>query len=95
MRNKITDLNNHLFAQLERLGDEDLTNEDLQKEIERSKAMTSIASQLVESARVSVEAMKVAERAGADPTRFAGSLFQPNRQLTAGHESDEDHQNEY
>ena len=29
MKNKITDLNNHLFSQLEKLLDEDLTDEEL------------------------------------------------------------------
>ena len=32
-KNKLTDLNNHLFAELERLGDEDLKGEELEKEI--------------------------------------------------------------
>jgi len=64
MKNKIQDLNNHLFAQLERLGDEDLSIEDLQKEIQRSQAITQIASTFVESAKITVEAMKVLERAG-------------------------------
>lgn len=35
MKNKPVDLNNHLFAQLERLGDEDLSGDDLKQEIER------------------------------------------------------------
>ena len=33
MKNTLGDLNNHLFAQLERLGDEDLSKENLEKEL--------------------------------------------------------------
>jgi len=66
LKNKITDLNNHLFAQLERLGQEDITSEELQIEINRSKAITSIANAIVDSSRVTVEAMKVMEKAGYD-----------------------------
>lgn len=75
MRNKITDLNNHLFAQLERLNDEDITADELAKEIERSKAITAVAGQLVESAKVTVEAMKVMEKAGADITGMGKMLL--------------------
>ena len=38
MKNTLQDLNNHLFAQLERLTNEDLTDEQLEHEIKRSKS---------------------------------------------------------
>ncbi len=58
-KNKITDLNDHLFLQLERLNDDELKGEDLQQEIERSKAIGVIASQIVGAAKVSVDAAKL------------------------------------
>lgn len=58
-RNKLIDLNNHLFEQLERLNDEDLTGEELDKEIERSKAITSIGKVIVDNARLALDAQKV------------------------------------
>lgn len=64
MKNKITDLNNHLFAQLERLGEEDLSQEDLQKEIDRSKAITSVANSIIESNKNLIDAMKLFEKSG-------------------------------
>ena len=66
MKNKLSDLNNHLFMQLERLNNEELTLEQLELEISRSKAVADVASQVVESARVSVDAMKIFEKAGVD-----------------------------
>lgn len=58
MRNKLTDLNNHLFAQLERLNDEEKFGDELKEEIHRSKAVSDIASKIVDNARVQLDAMK-------------------------------------
>lgn len=57
-KNKMIDLNNHLFEQLERLNDDDLDENGLKKEIARSKAMTGIANQIINNARVCVDGMK-------------------------------------
>lgn len=58
MKNKLIDLNDHLFAQLERLGNEELTLADLEKEAARSKAITSISKQIVGNARLAFEVEK-------------------------------------
>lgn len=42
-KNKLVDLNNHLFEELERLNDEGLKGEALQEERERAKSMANIA----------------------------------------------------
>jgi len=46
-RNTLGDLNNHLFEQLERLNDDGLKDDELNKEINRAKAVTSLASQII------------------------------------------------
>ena len=58
-RNKLSDLNNHLFEQLERLNDESLSNEDLEKEMKRQKSMSEVASNIIEINRISMDAMKL------------------------------------
>ncbi len=58
MKNKLTDLNNHLFEQLERLNDEDLEGEGLDKEIERSKAVTKVAQTIINNGTLILNAKK-------------------------------------
>lgn len=57
-RNTLNDLNNHLFMQLERLNDEDLKEEDLQKEITRAKAITSLAAQIINNGSLALRAQE-------------------------------------
>lgn len=59
MKNTLGDLNNHLFAQLERLSDEDLTSEELEKEIVRSKAVTDIAGKIIDNANTLLQAARL------------------------------------
>lgn len=59
MKNKLTDLNDHLFTQLERLNDEGLSGEKLQMEIERSKAITDVAKTVVSNASLQLSAIKL------------------------------------
>ena len=58
MKNTLGDLNNHLFAQLERLSDEDLKGEELQEEINRCKAVTSVATQIISNGNLLLDAKK-------------------------------------
>lgn len=59
MKNTLTDLNNHLFAQLERLNDEDLSSEQMAAEIQRAKAITGLASQIIANGTLVLKAIEV------------------------------------
>jgi len=61
MKNTLGDLNNHLFAQLERLGDEDIKGESLTEEIERAKAVTQVATQIISNGKLMLDAIKTKE----------------------------------
>lgn len=60
MKNKLTDLNDHLFAQLERLSDESLTAEQIEKEVTRAQAVVAVADCIVANAGVQLKAVQLA-----------------------------------
>lgn len=59
MKNNLVDLNNHLFEQMERLNDDDLTEEELSREISRTKAMTDVASRIIDNAALGLQAERL------------------------------------
>lgn len=56
MQNKLSDLNNHLFAQLERLSDEELVGDKLTAEIGRAKSVTDVAQQIIANGNLVLKA---------------------------------------
>ena len=60
MKNRLYDLNNYLFAQLERLDDESIRGEELSAVIERGKAIADIAAQVIANSNVQLKALSVA-----------------------------------
>jgi hypothetical protein len=60
VKNKLSDLRNHLFETIERLKDE---KEPM--EVERARAVSEVASTIIESAKVELKAI---ELSGADVT---------------------------
>lgn len=63
-RNTLGDLNNHLFAQLEKMDDDELTGEQLDNEIRRTEAMAKISEQIIKNGELQFRAMKHMEEYG-------------------------------
>ena len=56
MKNKLQDLNDHLFAQLERLSDEGLSAEQIEQETARGASIVSIADSIIKNADLTFKA---------------------------------------
>lgn len=56
--NRLEDLNDMLFNQLVRLDSDDISEEEMTKEINRSKAMTNVSRTIIDNARVVLDAAK-------------------------------------
>lgn len=61
MKNTLNDLNNYLFAQIERLDEEDISEEKLHTEILRAKAIVVVATAIINNADVAIQAIKMKE----------------------------------
>ena len=66
MKNTLTDLNNYLFETLERLTDDSMSQEELQKELARSQAITNIAETVIKNGELALKTMKILNEYGID-----------------------------
>ena len=64
-KNKMSDLKDHLFAALERLGDENLTADQIATEAKRAEAIVGIADQITEAAKMQISAARLFAEHGA------------------------------
>jgi hypothetical protein len=64
MKNKFTDLQNHMFAALERLNSEDLEPEKLDGEIKRAEAVANVGKVIVDGYKTQVLALKELNKSG-------------------------------
>ncbi len=65
MKNKMSDLNNHLFAALERLSDDGMTPEQLEAEVSRSEAIVQVADRITATATLQLNAARLFAQHGA------------------------------
>lgn len=82
----LSELNKHLFAQLDRLSNNDLKGDALKEEVSRAGAVNEICKSVIENANLQLQATKlVAEYRGMkDGVENLPEAFQ-NTQRTIGH----------
>lgn len=66
MKNTLSDLNNYLFEQIERLTDDELDDEGLEKEIKRSGAVQKIAKTIIDNGHLALKAQARIDEMGDD-----------------------------
>lgn len=59
MKNKLSDLNDHLFAQLERMSDENMSPEQIEQEAKRAEAIVAVADRIAGNADLQLKAAKL------------------------------------
>lgn len=58
MKNTLTDLNNYLFENIERIMDDELSDEELEKEIKRSETVQKVAKTIIDNGALALQAQK-------------------------------------
>lgn len=64
MKNTLTDLNNYLFEQLERINDDDLTKEQLDRELQKADSIVKISEKIIENGELAFKTMKYLDEFG-------------------------------
>ena len=55
MKNTLNDLNNYLFECIERIQDDSLTDEELEKEIKKSDAIKEVAEKIIANGKLALD----------------------------------------
>lgn len=58
MKNTLTDLNNYLFEQLERLNDDELTGEELEKQLKKTDTIVKISEKIIQNGELAFRTMQ-------------------------------------
>lgn len=66
MKNTLADLNNYLFESIERLNDDSLSEEELEKEIKRSDAVQKVAKTIIDNGALALRAKQHCDEYGID-----------------------------
>lgn len=84
MKNKLLDLNNHLFAQLERLSDESLTPEAIAHEVARTDALVKVSGQIIDTANIVLRGAALVAEYGGKYAHLLPMLESPEDIIPAG-----------
>ena len=57
MKNTLTDLNNYLFEQLERLNDDSLTEEQLERELRKTDSIVKVSEKIISNGELAFKTM--------------------------------------
>lgn len=64
MKNRLADLNNYLFESIERLMDDEMTDDQFEKERKRADQVCKTAKAIIDNGRLALDAIKHADEYG-------------------------------
>lgn len=79
MKNTLGDLNNLLFIQLEKLGDDDIEGDELEGEIRRSEAMAKVSEQIIKTGELQLKAIQHMDEYGYEREKAVPEMLEVRR----------------
>jgi hypothetical protein len=79
MKNKLADLNNYLFEQIEKLNEDDLSEEQLTATLKKAEAINRIADTIIKNGELQFKAVKMAAELGVVNQEQVKFLLAPSK----------------
>lgn len=81
MQNTLQDLNNYLFEAIERVNDDGLSEEELEKETKKADTIVRIGQTIISNAKIQLDAWKEANEQGLNIGKKAPSVLITEKQV--------------
>jgi len=75
MKNTLADLNNYLFEQLERLNDDELTDDQLERELKKTDNIVKISEKIIQNGELAFKTMKHMDEYGYGQSRAVPKML--------------------
>ena len=76
MKNTLSDLNNYLFEQLERLNDDSLSEDELEREMKKTDAVVKVSEKIIETGELAFRTMQHMDQYGYGSDRVIPSMLE-------------------
>lgn len=76
MKNTLSDLNNYLFEQLERLNDDSLSEDELEREMKKTDAVVKVSEKIIETGELAFRTMQHMDQYGYGSDRVVPAMLE-------------------
>lgn len=76
MKNTLSDLNNYLFEQLERLNDDSLSEDELEREMKKTDAVVKVSEKIIETGELVFRTMQHMDQYGYGSDRVIPAMLE-------------------
>ena len=75
MKNTLLDLNNYLFEQIERINDDELDGEGLDRELKKADTIVKVSEKIIQNGELAFKTMKHMDEYGYGQTRSVPKML--------------------